>query len=176
MTVATGSDIDVKPARQGRRWLLYASLALNLLLIGMMFGAFFRHGGPRQMIAAQSGFNIIGYVADLPRSRREELRRSLSASPRDLKGVRQQVRVAREGILSALTAEPFDKAQFVAAQDRLTAAENAQRVAVRALTLEIVERLSPEERRAYVAWRAKQERHGRGRSEPRDLDDDPKKP
>lgn len=144
------------------RWVLFGSLALNLLLIGLMGGAVFRQGGHRQMLAAQGGFNIIGYVAQLPKSRRDTIRAELSARPREMQGVRQQVRLAREGVLSAMTVEPFDRAQFVAAQDRLIAAEIAQRGALRDVINDLVARLTPEERRGYSAWRAKQMRkHGR---------------
>jgi uncharacterized membrane protein len=157
------------------RWILFGSLALNLLLIGMMTGAMMRQGGARQMMAAQGPFNVISYMADLPKSRREEIRNALTMRPRDLKGVRDQVARAREGLLSALTAEPFDIAQFKAANDRLVAAEHHQRGTVREIVNEIVARLTPEERKAYPAWRVKHMRQ-RGRSESMDQDRDTTEP
>ena len=66
---------------------------------------------------------------------------------------RREVRAAREETTKALSAEPFDRQQFLAAQSKQAEAENRARAAVQDLYLKIAESLTPEERRAFVNWR-----------------------
>ncbi len=87
------------------RVLLFSSLALNLLIVGLVAGAFFRigkdGGGPPYSPA-------LGAVMfrELPDADRDHLRRGFDPSKRD--GHRQQRRADAEALASALRASPFD--------------------------------------------------------------------
>lgn len=113
------------PAVPGRRlrWVLIASLAVNLAFGGMMLGAFL-HGGPggRDMVR-DLGFGP--YDAALRPEDRVALRSLLRARDTDLTAVRAEARNDFRVILTALRAEPFDAAALNAAlgvqQGHLTA-------------------------------------------------------
>ena len=68
--------------------------------------------------------------------------------------LRQDVRQARRDALAVFTVEPFDKDRFTSAQTRLIEAEHRQRLAQREILAETVSSMTPDERRAYIRWRA----------------------
>jgi uncharacterized membrane protein len=139
------------------RWLriaLFASLTLNALFVGGLVSAFLRHGGPMSLAAGGGQNNNIGaYLVTLPAERRGAIWKATGDKRRTLMPLRRELRTARRDMLATLSAEPFDKAAFVAAQTRLIEAEHRQRLAQRDLLLEVVGSLSPDERQSYVRWR-----------------------
>jgi hypothetical protein len=78
--------------------------------------------------------------------------------------------MARRDMLASLTAEPFDRDIFAAAQTRLIEAEHRQRLAQRDFLVDVVGVLSPSERQAYIRWR------GPMRVPPSGEDDEPQQP
>ncbi|WP_291990843.1 periplasmic heavy metal sensor [Luteitalea sp.] len=153
MTVEAPKSSVVKP-RRWPRFLLIASLALNALLIGAVARSLWH---VRANIAITGGgveTSLPAFVSTLPAERREELRR---AGPHDRPGVlrplRMAVRRARAEAARLFVADPFDKAAFVAAQERLSEAETQLRQAVQRILPEIGERMTAAERRAYLSWR-----------------------
>lgn len=145
------------PSVSRRRWprvLLIASLALNALLIGVIL---------RGLWIARSNFAAGGFaletalpafVSTLPEPRREELRRaSLPERPGELRPLRIEIRRARADVARAFLADPFDKPAFLAAQSRLNEAEIRLRTTVQQIMPELGERLTAQERRAYLNWR-----------------------
>ena len=91
-----------------RRWpwgriVLVASLALNLLVVGAVAGAFWRHGGERSHGAR--GF-AVPYVRALPGPERRALFAELRRGGQGDHGARRQA--AYGAVLAALRAEPFD--------------------------------------------------------------------
>ncbi len=143
-----------KTARRIPRWLLVVlivSLAANVFVVGSVGAAIWRfHRAPQADWVAP---NLLGYSGSLGKERRHELREATAPIRERLKPLRRELRQARNELTEAITAEPFDKARFEAAQANLLAKENLTREATRALYTEIVQRLSPEERRAYGKWR-----------------------
>ena len=160
MSEAGTSDSKVtapRPPARRRRWLwiaLIASLAINALLIGIVL---------RSLWHMRSGFILTGgglesglpaFVGTLPRDRQEALRNErLADLPATLRPLRQELRLARIEAARAFMAEPFDKAAFVAAQGRLFEAEANLRRSVRQLLPDVAERMTYEERRAFLNWR-----------------------
>jgi len=134
-------------------WLLTASLALNLLIIGLFAGSAwrFRHGGPGHHGWAPP--NLIGYAMSLDRGRSKAVREATSPIRHALKPLRREIHAARADVTAAISADPFDQARFDAAQARLVDLENKARQQTLALYAEIAKTLTPEERRAYRGWR-----------------------
>ena len=151
------------PRRRWPRILLIASLALNALLIGVLLRGLWiaRTNFAMSGLALES--SLPAFVRTLPESRRDELfRASLTERPVTLRPLRMEIRRARADVARAFLADPFDKPAFLAAQTRLNEAEMRLRTAVQQLMPELGERLTAQERRAYVSWRGNHwERRGR---------------
>jgi uncharacterized membrane protein len=116
------NDYDTPKRRRWLRWLLAASLALNLLVIGLAAGAVLRHGGMRDAHAGKRPPPSLGAVMyrALPRDDRHALREA-AATRDDSTRPEAGDRVAR--LTALIRAEAFD-ADAVAA---LLAEENARR-------------------------------------------------
>jgi uncharacterized membrane protein len=138
------------PARRSwLKWLLVASLALNVLVFGVVIGAFVR-GSSTGRAAPQ---NLIGYVMSLPAERRQELMKRSAAVRPEMKALRQQIRAANRERMAAITAEPFDRERYIAAQTRQIESETKIRMLMRDLVADTAAGMSLDERRAFLRWR-----------------------
>jgi uncharacterized membrane protein len=162
------------PAGPGRlKLLLIVSLALNLLVISAVAGAFLMgprrghwHGGGRG-----EDFGLLGFARSLPADRRSEIRKSVQRDRAALKPLWLEMRKARENAAAVLVAEPYDKEKVKAAFEAIGAAENRLKEAGLAIFLNTAEQLTPDERRALGEWWInKKGRHFRFRD---DKDDGP---
>ncbi|HEX7037659.1 MAG TPA: periplasmic heavy metal sensor [Pseudomonadales bacterium] len=90
-----------------RKWLialLVASLAVNLALGGFLVGQMTR---PERPVMLDPSLSLFRVVRELPDARRDELRPTLRAHFRELRGDIRKLRAAQRGIETALTEEPF---------------------------------------------------------------------
>jgi uncharacterized membrane protein len=161
------------PAGPGRlKLLLIVSLALNLLVIGALAGAFLM--GPRRGHwhgGRSEDFGLLGFARTLPADRRSEIRKSVQRDRAALKPLWREMRKARENAAAVIVAEPYDKDKVKAAFDAIGAAESRLREAGVAILLNTAEQLTPDERRALGEWWVKKRgRHFRFRD---DKDDGP---
>ena len=153
MTEAVSSEARI--VRRAPRWLLVAlfgSLAVNLLIVGSVAGAVWRHRGP----PAWAGVvipNLLGYASTFAPDRRRQIWEITREERGRMRPFRREVRAAREETTKALSAEPFDRQQFLAAQAKQAEAENRARVAVQDLYLKIADNLTADERQAFAHWR-----------------------
>lgn len=160
MTTQSGGEADGSSA--GRvRWfkiLLVGSLALNLLFIGGLAKAAWhhRHGGP-------GGPGLMGFVRDLPPDRRKLIGDELKAAREAVEPMRATVRERWSEANTVLVEEPFDKAKYKTAMDRVTEAEGQLKNAITAAMSETAAKMSPDERRALQAWRDKRKKHSFGK-------------
>lgn len=125
--------------------LLIVSLALNLLVAGLVAGAWLRDGRPGGR-DRDPGFGPFGEA--LSDADRRELRRAFMARMPEMRENRAALRADMQGVVTALRAEPFDAAALSAAMDaalarmagrievgqellvdRITAMDEAERVA-----------------------------------------------
>jgi uncharacterized membrane protein len=147
------------------RWMqvgLIASLALNLVIIGVVAGAVWRFR-PHPHVAGSIVIpNLLGFASTLPAPRRKALWDATAEERRHVRPFRRAVRAAREETIKALIAEPFDPQQFKTAQSQQAETENKARQAVQDLYVKIAESLTPEERHAFPRWRER--RHVPGRN------------
>lgn len=132
--------------------LLIASLALNCLFLGMAAAAMWRLRGPGPTHAYIVP-NLLGYASTLPSERRKQLWDLSEQERQILRPFRREVRMAREEVVRALAAEPFNREEFMAAQARQGEAENRARAAVDNLYAKIASGLTLEERRNFQGWR-----------------------
>jgi uncharacterized membrane protein len=153
MTEAGSSEARI--VRRAPRWLLvalFASLAVNLVIVGSVAGAVWRHRGP----PAGAGVvipNLLGYASTFAPERRKQIWELTRDERSRMRPFRREVRAAREETIKALATQPFDRQQFLAAQSKLAEAENRTRAAVQDLYVKIAEGLTAEERQAFAHWR-----------------------
>lgn len=138
------------PSRRGRpwaRWLLVASLGLNLLIVGMAAGAFLL--GPRHP-PPPPGAAIWHYGKALPDPYRRALAQDLRASRGDWSSARDTLRGQREALAAALEIEPYDPAAVAAVLDREASLTVELATRGTGLLLAQISRMPPADRRAYA--------------------------
>ena len=151
-------------ARSWQRALLLGSLMLNLLLIGAIGGGLWaaRHRGPHGLQRIEQGF--FGYVKSLPRERATALLNASEAQRQTLRGQRKALRERRSAALALLAQEPLDKEKLKAALSSIAEAEAGMERTGEDVFIDLVGRLTPEERKGYVGWRLNHDGPERGRS------------
>lgn len=134
------------PRRRWTRWALIASLALNLLFVGLVAGAVLR-GPPDRGVG---GPGLWRYAHALPDHHRRDLVRTVRRSRDDWGGQRAALRDARDALAEALRADPFEITAVAAvlAEEQRLAGQLAERG--NALLLEQIARMSAEDRARYA--------------------------
>jgi uncharacterized membrane protein len=129
-----------------------ASLALNLLFVGLFAAAIWhhRHEGMRSM---EPG--LLGFVRQLPSDRQDVVRQEITAARDSMKDLRASVRKSWTDANTLLTAEPFDKAKFSAALAQLREVEDRYKTSLNGALADTAEKLSPDERKLLQTWREK---------------------
>ena len=145
------------------RWLmpiLIGSLALNLIVLGAAGSLVWRsYFGPEgNGIGRRVVPSVLGYAVTLPPARVKELEQLTKEEWQQVRPLRRTLVAAREEVIRALTAEPFDQARFAAAQAHLVEADQRSREAAFKLHAALSIHLTPQERRAYMHWREQQQR------------------
>ena len=134
------------------RWLLVASLALNVLVIGVVTGAIcLSHFGPGRHMGPKGG-GLHGFARSLPDERGSALLQKFEDGKETRKSLRNLIRDARAKVRAALIAEPFDQAKLDEALNGVVSAETEiarDRVSMFNAT---VQHLTPEERRQLHDW------------------------
>lgn len=131
------------------RIVLIASLALNLLIVGLVAGALLRHHG----FDGRPPLRDLGYGpfgAALSPEDRHELGRRMGDRAGDLRNNRQDLRRQFAEMLAALRAQPFDAAALAALveQQKIILAE--RQAIGQALLLERIAAMSDAERAAFA--------------------------
>jgi len=145
-----------------------ASLALNLLFIGLFATAVWHHHEEEK--ERDRGF--LGFVSQLPADKQAEIRQQVLASRTSMKGLRDNIRKSWADANALLTQEPFDKAKFLAALMQLRAAEDAFKGAIYNAVADTAVELTPDQRKLLQDWRAK--RHASMLKPPHEAPDDNK--
>jgi len=150
-----------------RRWLLMASLALNMLFVGTIGGAILarhRFGPPPEAaigkFAGEPGLRA--FFRALPKDRRPAFRPLGEQLRITVKPLRLAARQARDRATAALVAEPFDPARFEKATNELIAAEAAARRATASIVASTLSIMTLQERVQFHALRTAAARHGPG--------------
>jgi uncharacterized membrane protein len=147
-----------------KRWGLIASLALNLLLIGLIAGGIWRVRHHGQILGGDLG--LMGFVRHLPADRQPEIREQLLSAGKNLMPLRKDVQEAWMMANSVLATEPFDKETLKAALAKSRETTARVEEAMASVFAETAAKLTPTERKALQAWREKHKprffgRHGK---------------
>ena len=128
---------------------LFASIALNLFLAGIMVGRFDRwHGGPKGPGHGPSMTRMIEKA--LGDSLTPELRERLTAHSEAMRETRRTTREKRDAIRDALLQEPFDKTAYLEALKSMNEVFDRMRTETHSFMIHIVEQMTPEQRRKLV--------------------------
>jgi uncharacterized membrane protein len=126
-----------------------ASLALNLLFIGLFAAAVWHH----QRSARSIEPGLLGFVKELPADRQDAVRQEITAARDSMKDLRTEVRKSWVDTNGMLTLEPFDKAKFNAALAQLRDIENRYKTGINGALADTAEKLTPDERKLLQSWR-----------------------
>ncbi|WP_186002520.1 periplasmic heavy metal sensor [Mycobacterium sp. KBS0706] len=129
------------------RWALVASLALNLLLLGVLGTWLWRsdsRSGPSALSEA---------VATLPEPDRTTLAQLLEQRRAQSKAIGDELRQQRAAVNEALSAEPYDPDKVAAALAAMSDEFKELRGVVQGTILEIMPKLSAEQRRKMLERR-----------------------
>ena len=139
--------------KRAPRWMwvtLISSLAVNLLIIGIVGGAAYkwRHGG--HWGGHGFGGPMAKYISTLPDERRSEIRKTIHAHFMKLRPQWKEVHRARKKVSESLKVEPFNRTGFEAALSELRSAEFAARESMTPVLSELAAKLSPKERMEFL--------------------------
>ena len=146
--------IDTDQPRPGTPRLLYwslvASLAVNLLFVGLFAtAAWEREHEPRR--EGQPG--LLGFVHELPADRQDAVRRDILAARESVKEQRVEVRKAWVDTNALMAAEPFDAEKFKTALKNLSDLEAKYKAALNNALVDTAQKLTPDERKLLQSWR-----------------------
>jgi uncharacterized membrane protein len=131
---------------RGIRIVFVLSLALNLLVVGTLAGAWLRHGPPDREFSSRGAIGKVLY-RELSRQERRAMRERLRESVD--RSVLRQMRVGPE-LDALLRAEPFEPEAVRVLMDRQARALMTGQNAMRDGWIEILSQMSPEGRQAYA--------------------------
>jgi uncharacterized membrane protein len=138
------------PPTRTPRWvqvLLVVSLAANLMVAGLVVGAWLR-GGPHGMAGRDPGFGP--FAAALSDDDRRALRRAFLSRMPEMRENRMALRRDMQGVLAALHADPFDAAALDSAMDAALA-RLGDRISVgQSLLVERITAMDSTERTAFA--------------------------
>lgn len=144
-------------------WVLYASLAVNLLILGIVLGWLLSPDGPRRLDGPARSLMGAPFAEALSREDRRALLRQMAGRADRIEGTRDALRARFETLLAALRDETWDRDAVEAVlETQREAAEGRQRIG-EALLLDRLEEMSVDERRAYADRLEERVRHGRRR-------------
>ncbi len=136
------------------RTLLFVSVALNLLVVGAVAGAWSagvriaRDGDDRAVVSSLAGPH--NFLRALPPETRAAMREELAASWGESRAVRQTAAEARREAFDAAAQEPYNAQRVRAAFDRLRAADQAAIGVFQGDLIDTLGELSPEQRREVL--------------------------
>ena len=167
---STPSASGASPRRW--RWLLVASLALNLLFVGGVTALWLKGPpGHGRWGASQTAFGIMRFSGGLPPERREAVRKHLREARSNLKNVREDLRSARRRAAEVLASSDYTTEKMKVALDAVAENDNRMRALGTAALMSAIGELTPDDRlKLAEAWMKRLERETRRRGR-RDSDE-----
>lgn len=171
VTPAPETPASAAPVAGWQRWrgpLLFASVCINLFLIGVMIGGAVpprhrphwfdrwhmagepgpRAGGPG--IASGAGLAFRQAVQSLPESDRRVFEESMEGVRPELQRTQRELRQARLRVNDIVRADRFDKPAMLAALGEVRQRQEAVQQRIHTATAEALAKLSPESRRQFA--------------------------
>ena len=152
MSESTNSE-PAGTERRIPRWVwivLVLSLALNLVTIGAIGGTLYsaQHGG--FWGGHRHSSDERAFMRSLPAERGEALKKIFREHRKNLKPYWRRVRSARREAAEVLRGDPFEKAKFEAALEKLHQTHLEARAASRPMIVDLAGKLNPEERKVFL--------------------------
>ena len=147
------------------RWALFLSLALNVLLIGVIAGgaiADMRHQKARATEAVARAPNMRALMESLPPARAAEVRSRVVETWRSAQAERQAARQARVEVARIAGAEPYDEAAARAAFAKMRQADAAVASRFHDVVADSMASMTVAERRAMLRQLAQRRMEQRG--------------
>lgn len=160
-----------RPARRGR-WLLIASVALNLVFIGGLAALWLKGPpGPWRGGASQTAFGLMKFSRELPEERRDAVRRHLKEARPALKAAQVDLRQARVKAAEVLGSASYTADAMRAALDAVASTDNRLRAMGTDALMKAIGELTPEDRQKLAqSWTRRLEREQRRKGK-RERDD-----
>lgn len=147
------ADHDIPKAPRMKLWLrlvLFASLALNLAVVGVVAGAMWRHGDDDNRRGVRTDRVSMAYIRALDDADKRAIRDTMRAQMPDRADRRAQVRDSFDPVLSALRRDTVDRAVLADLfEAQFAHALEGQRLA-RGVMLDRLAAMPPSERRAFA--------------------------
>jgi uncharacterized membrane protein len=142
------------PRLRSRWWsaLLVASLALNLLVGGIALGNYFAARSPERLMGA-SYVQLIPrqFFKELPRERRRELMEIVRSNRGDLRELRKASEETATKLADVLEKDTYTEADATAVINSFATGSESLAAKGGAVVLDILKKLTPEERKALAA-------------------------
>jgi len=138
-------------SRGGSRWLLLASLALNLFFVGVALAMIFRAPAPSYW-DPNVFVRVERLAATLPPADAEILRNQISANHTAIDAAQTKYHSARRHIHEVLQQEPFDVEAMRAATAQTRAARLNFDQTIQGVFADIAAKITPAGRQALANW------------------------
>jgi len=152
---------DTPAGRRGPRWMwvvLLLSVALNLIVVGLVLGAVFHFRG------GHGDRGIARFLDRLPDVRQNELREKFRSHRTEIRPLRREARRARRAVRDVFESDALDQTVLEARLEEATAARLALLKARQDWIARLGRELNADERQAYLSWlRHKRRFRHRGR-------------
>lgn len=156
MSMDNGVVGTATPRRNWLRIALMASLALNLLFIGVVAGKAMRHGGPFGW--QHHGGPHGAFFRRIDEPRRTELRQVLEGDRAEIDGKRAEIEKLRQGVRDLIARDTFDATAVESAVAGVMAARMELRQGGTKRFIAALSRMTPDERRSFMkrrGWRGR---------------------
>lgn len=156
----------VKPPRRWLKPLLIISLALNLLFMGLIAGAIWKHRYRGERVAKHKAFEatIEQIMTELPAAKRQTAESVLAKLRSEIIPRAAGKRKAITSVVGALKAEPYDEKALADALAGLRQLRSDVQLGMHTLSLELVRDMTLKERqRLLEIFRSKRHPGGRRR-------------
>lgn len=138
--------------RRSARWLLLASLALNLFFIGVAIAMLIRGPAPSPTWDRNVFVRVERIAATLPPADADVLRGIINGNRQALDTAQTEFRTAQDQIRAALRAEPFNPQAMRSAMSRTRMARQAFDQILQGAFADAAAKMSPAGREALAAW------------------------
>ncbi|MEL6373472.1 MAG: periplasmic heavy metal sensor [Pseudomonadota bacterium] len=160
------ADTPMAAPRAAPRWLwitLVTSVALNLLVIGIVAGFLWRGGMHRGPMMRGGGLEhtLQRFLRTLPDARRAAIEAKLDGGGFGIRDVRRAVRAARREAREAFRATSFDRGAYLAAQRARAQAAQVASERLHQRLADIATLMTAQERRRFLRM-LRRGRRGRG--------------
>lgn len=146
------------------RWVtiaLLASLMVNMVFVGVAAGRMWVHHHGDGWYSRHKGGGMRGFLRELPEARRSELRDVMRANRAAAREEREKVGALRQAVREAIAREPFDRAALERALSEVNAARQNFRGRIASDFVELVSKMTPEERKLFAEKGLRRDRGGR---------------